>query len=335
MSQSLLDVQNLIAGYLTTEGERVMAVRDVSFSIEPGEVVGIAGESGCGKTTLAQAAVGLLQPPGEILSGSSLFAGQDVSKLSESKRRQMRWSEFSFVFQASMNVLNPVSRVSDQFSDVIRAHRPQVSDKEIRQMALDALRLVQIPSQFLDAYPHQLSGGMKQRVVIAMALVLRPKLVVMDEPTTALDVVVQRLILQRVAELKKELGFSILFITHDLSLLVSFADRIAIMYAGKIVEQARGRELYTDPLHPYTSALMQSFPPLHGTRERLHGIAGYPPSLRQLIPGCPFYERCSQRIEGVCDRIDPPLETISSKHEVACHLYDNRLEKEYTSAATQ
>jgi oligopeptide/dipeptide ABC transporter ATP-binding protein len=155
----------------------------------------------------------------------------------------------------------------------------------------------------------------------------------MDEPTTALDVVVQRLILQRVSELKKELGFSILFITHDLSLLVSFADRIAIMYAGKIVEQARGRELYSAPLHPYTSALMQSFPPLHGTRDRLHGIAGYPPSLRQPIKGCPFYERCSQRIEGVCNLIDPPLETISSKHEVACHLYDTRVEKEHINAA--
>jgi len=248
----------------------------------------------------------LLQPPGQILGGSALFNGEDIAQLSEEERRLMRWSEFSFIFQASMNVLNPVSRVRDQFADVIQAHRPRASSDQIQEMSLNALKMVQIPAQFLDAYPHQLSGGMKQRVVIAMALVLRPKLIIMDEPTTALDVVVQRLILQRVAELRKELGFSILFITHDLSLLVSFADRIAIMYAGKIVEEALGRELYSQPLHPYTSALMQSFPTLHSKRERLHGIAGYPPSLRQKIIGCPFFERCSQRIPDVCDRVDPP-----------------------------
>lgn len=322
MPQPLLDTQHLVAGYQAEDGSLVTAVRDVSMAIETGEVVGIAGESGCGKTTFAQAAVGLLQPPGYVFSGTSSFEGEDLARLDEKRLREMRWSEFSFVFQASMNVLNPVTSVRDQFADVVRAHRERASDREIEEIALNALAMVQIPRDFLDAYPHQLSGGMKQRAVIAMALALRPKLVVMDEPTTALDVVVQRLILQRVAELRKELGFSILFITHDLSLLVSFADRIAIMYAGKIVEEAPARELYKDALHPYTSALMHAFPPLHGERNRLHGIAGYPPSLRKPIVGCPFYERCEKRIAGVCDVVDPPLVPIDDGHEVACHLYD-------------
>ena len=313
----MLEIDGLSVGYGWTGRPVVTIVRDVSLSVAAGEVVGIAGESGCGKTTLALAATGLLDPPGRVLSGSVRYLGRDLATLSPSELRALRLTEISMVFQASMNVLNPVMRIRDQFLDAMAAHGVD-SPAEARRRAEETFDLVKVPRRFFDAYPHQLSGGMRQRAVIALAIVLRPQLLVLDEPTTALDVVVQRSILQSLNDLRHELGFGVVFITHDLSLLVEIADRIAIMYAGAIVEDAPAKDLYRHPHHPYTTALMEAFPPLGGERRRLEGIPGQPPDLRQPLPGCAFVPRCPIAIAGTCDTLVPPARRDDG-HLVACH----------------
>jgi peptide/nickel transport system permease protein len=316
-----LEISDLSVGYGWEGYPQVTVVRDVSLAVATGEVVGIAGESGCGKTTLALAATGLLEPPGRVTAGSVRYQGTDLFSLSPKERRGLRLSEISLVFQASMNVLNPVMRIKDQFLDAMAVHGVR-SSKEARARAEETFDLVKIPRRFLDAYPHQLSGGMRQRAVIALALVLHPKLLFLDEPTTALDVVVQRSILQSLNDLRKEFGFGVVFITHDLSLLVEIADRIAIMYAGSIVEEAPARQLYERPHHPYTEALMSAFPPIGGARRRLEGISGQPPDMRQLPAGCSFTPRCPKAIAGVCETIAPPaVESADGRRLVICHLY--------------
>ena len=259
--------------------------------------MGLAGESGCGKTTLAIAATALLEPPGRLLSGKILYQGTDLGLLSLEELRSLHLSEISMVFQASMNVLNPVARIQAQFLDAMKAHGIDSKEEALRR-AREMFDRVKLPLRFLEAYPHQLSGGMRQRAVIALALVLRPKLVFLDEPTTALDVVVQRSIIQMLNELRQELGFGVVFITHDLSLLIEIADRIAIMYAGSIVEEAPAKALYEHPDHPYTVALMNAFPPLGTVHKRLEGLTGQPPDLRQLPPGCSFAPRCPRAHRG-------------------------------------
>lgn len=319
----LLEVSHLTVGY-GWEGEpTVKVVQDMELTVHAGEVLGIAGESGCGKTTSALAATGLLEPPGRILSGEIRFQGRDLLAMSPEELRRLRLREIAMVFQASMNVLNPVMRVKDQFLDALAAHGV-TSAAQARQRTAAALDLVKVPRRFQDAYPHQLSGGMRQRTVIALSLVLRPKLIFMDEPTTALDVVVQRAILQSVDDLRRELDLSVVFITHDLSLLIEIADRIVIMYAGLVVEEAPAREVYDHPRHPYTRALMKAFPPLGGERRRLEGIAGQPPDLRRLPPGCPFAPRCPQRIADTCHAVRPLVVEVAADHRVACHLYPER-----------
>ncbi len=320
---TVLEIDGLSVGYGWTGRPVVTIVRDVSLTVGTGEVVGIAGESGCGKTTLALAATGLLDPPGQILSGSVRYRGTELTSLSAEELRRLRLTEISMVFQASMNVLNPVMRIRNQFLDAMAAHGVD-SASEARKRAEETFDLVKIPRRFFDAYPHQLSGGMRQRAVIALALVLRPKLLFLDEPTTALDVVVQRSILQSLDDLRRELDFGIVFITHDLSLLVEIADRIAIMYAGAIVEDAAARDLYQSPRHPYTSALMEAFPPLGGERRRLEGISGQPPDLRHLPAGCSFAPRCPRAMPGVCDSVDPPRTGRDDGHLVACHLHSEK-----------
>src|SRR5438309_5530572 len=267
------------------------AVDGVDLAIHEGEIVGLAGESGCGKTTVANAVMQILRPPARIAGGRILFQGEDLVGKSREELRRFRWRNVSMVFQSAMNALNPVMRVGDQFVDMMRAHE-RISKRDAFAQAGELLDLVGIDRRRIRAYPHELSGGMRQRVIIAMALALRPELVIMDEPTTALDVVVQREILQQIRDLQGELEFAVLFITHDLSLLFEVADRIAIMYAGEIVEEGPAARLHTDAKHPYTLGLIRSFPSLTGPLERMTGIAGTPPDLASPPAGCRFHPRC-------------------------------------------
>jgi peptide/nickel transport system ATP-binding protein len=313
----LLDIRGLCVEYLTPKGA-VRAAEDIWLSIAPGEIVGLAGESGCGKSTVAQAIMRLLRPPAMITSGQVLVDGDDVLDMDEAELARFRWCKVALVFQSAMNALNPVMKLGDQIADVIIHHRG-VTRAAARARAVELLDMVGIDEKRLDAYPHELSGGMRQRAVIAIALALDPPLLLLDEPTTALDVVVQREILQQIERLKKQLGFAILFITHDLSLLVEFADRIAIMYAGQIVEQAHARELFERPQHPYTQGLMRSFPPLTGAKQQLSGIPGAPPSLAHLPAGCRFHPRCPLATPQ-CAEIEQRLHQVGEGHLVACRL---------------
>lgn len=319
----LLELRDLHVGYGWDAASTTTIVRGVNLTVGDGEVVGVAGESGCGKTTLAMAAAGLIEAPGRITGGSVLFEGRDLATASTEEMREMHLAKISMVFQASMNILNPVMRIRKQFWDAMKAHGVR-SEDEAMQRAREMFDRVKLPVQFLDAYPHQLSGGMRQRAVIALALVLRPKLVFLDEPTTALDVVVQRSIIQMLNELRSELGFGVMFITHDLSLLVEIADKIAIMYAGTIVEEAPAQQLYESPDHPYTKALMNAFPPLGAARARMEGLPGTPPDMRSLPAGCAFAPRCPRAIEGVCDHLPPPEMTDGQAHRVVCHLLNQK-----------
>jgi peptide/nickel transport system ATP-binding protein len=322
---ALLRVEDLVVEYVA-DGRRTRAVDGVSLELAPGEILGLAGESGCGKSTLANAILQILRPPAEVAGGRIEFRGEDLLSMSRAQLRGIRWRHVSLVFQSAMNVLNPVMRVGDQFVDMFRAHA-RTGRAEALRRAGDLLELVGIDRARVRAFPHELSGGMRQRVVIAMALALEPELIVMDEPTTALDVVVQREILQELQTLKERLGFAVLFITHDLSLLVEFSDRIAIMYAGEIVESAPSEALFHRSLHPYTAGLMSSFPPLTGPLVPLVGIPGAPPNLARPPAGCRFNPRCPRctgadhRLYALQTEVRPTLHEVEPGHAVACHLY--------------
>jgi len=299
-SSSVLDIRDLSVVYRTPAGD-VRAVDHVNLALAPGEVVGLAGESGSGKSTLAYGACRLL-------------------KMRPDELRRLRWREIAIVFQSAMNALNPVLNVRDQLLDVIHAHL-KMSRDEAREKAGSLLDLVGIPRSRLRSYPHELSGGMRQRVMIAMALATEPEIIIMDEPTTALDVVVQRDILAQIVELKDRLGFSILFITHDLSLLLELADRIAVMYAGQFVEIATSDEIHREAAHPYTKGLLNSFPSLRGPRRELAGIPGSPPDLGNPAPGCPFVPRCGYA-RPECRDVDMRLLPVATSgdpdHVTAC-----------------
>jgi peptide/nickel transport system ATP-binding protein len=323
----LLEIRNVSVDYGSGD-EAVHAVRDVSLTIHEGEAIGLAGESGSGKSTLALAVTRLLRNPATISAGEVIYhprSGEsvDLAQLTRDELRPLRWDEIAIVLQSAMNALNPVLNIQTQLTDVLRDHRPQMSKKERIERAGELLVTVGVNRDRLRAFPHELSGGMRQRAMIAMALALNPKLIVMDEPTTALDVVTQRQILEELTGLREQFGFAVLFITHDLSLLLEMADRIAVMYAGKLVEVAGGAAVYHQPAHPYTAGLLSSFPPLSGPRRQLVGIPGSPPDLRQLPTGCPFAPRCSHRTE-VCDQSPPELtapanaDGTSSERLVAC-----------------
>ncbi|MGA8112248.1 MAG: ABC transporter ATP-binding protein [Actinocatenispora sp.] len=290
------------------------AVDRVSLTLRRGEILGLAGESGSGKSTLANAVARLLRPPAVVPGGEVVYHrsdGTDVDVLRMDKRelRRFRWKELAVVFQSAMNSLNPVATVGAQIDDVLRAHQPGRPTAERRERAVALLRRVGISADRSRSYPHELSGGMRQRAAIAIALALNPEVIIMDEPTTALDVVVQRDILREIAALRAEYGFAVVFITHDLSLLLSMSDRIAVMYAGRLVELGAARQVHDGPRHPYTLGLLRSFPTLRGPRQELLGIPGTPPDLRDLPPGCPFHPRC-RFARDVCGTDVPALRPV-------------------------
>jgi len=321
----VLEIDDLSVAYRTQAGD-VRAVNQVSLDLRAGEVVGLVGESGSGKSTLAYGACRLLRAPALITGGSVRYRGRrmprpvDILELTADQLTGLRWREIAIVFQSAMNALNPVLNVRDQMLDVIHAHL-DVGRGEAMDKVGSLLDLVGIPRSRLRSYPHELSGGMRQRVMIAMALATDPEVVIMDEPTTALDVVVQREILAQIAELRHRLAFSILFITHDLSLLLEFADRIAVMYAGRLVEVATADEIHHEAAHPYTMGLLNSFPSLHGPRRELAGIPGSPPDLLSPGPGCPFMPRCGYS-RPACAEVDMSLIRVTSStdpsHVTAC-----------------
>ncbi|WP_305815830.1 ABC transporter ATP-binding protein [Photobacterium leiognathi] len=322
MTNPQISIRNLCVDYITDAGD-VRAVNNVSFDIGKGEIFGLAGESGCGKSTVAFSLMRLHKPPAFITGGEVIFDGHgDILKKSDLAMSAFRWSEISMVFQSAMNALNPVLTMEEQFCDVIMRHTSMTRQQAVRR-AEGLLEIVDIHPSRLRDYPHQFSGGMRQRLVIAIALALNPKMIIMDEPTTALDVVVQREILQKIYALKEEFGFSILFITHDLSLMVEFSDRIGIMYSGELIEVAPSKEILEKPFHPYTEGLGSSFPPLTGPKTKLTGIPGNPLNLLEIPQGCRFQARCSKTIEA-CFKTPTQLTQIEPGRLSNCHLFTKR-----------
>lgn len=316
--EPLLDVRNLTVAYETAKGP-VVAVRNVNLTIYPNETVGLIGESGSGKSTMAYAILRLLRQNTRIISGQVRILGTDIYALSPEELRKFRWEKVAMVFQSAMNALNPVMTVEEQIVDTLQSHRPAMSKAEARGRARELAELVRIDVKRLNSYPHELSGGMRQRIVIAIAIALEPALVVMDEPTTALDVVVQRSILDQIREVQMQKGFSILFISHDFSLVMELANRIAIMYAGKIVETTDSSGLGGEAgrHHPYTDGLWNAIPKLIGKQVTIAGIPGSPPNLGQLPTGCAFHPRCSLA-DDLCRRETPELHDIAGR-QIACH----------------
>ena len=328
---AVLEIRNLSVDYGYGD-QAVHAVMDADLVLRRGRVLGLAGESGSGKTTLAMAAIRLLRAPAVITRGQVLFHSQpftddgpkgtiDLLAAGPSQLRELRWSEIAVVLQSSLNALNPVITVGAQFDDMLRAHRPRMDRDARRARSVELLDMVGIAKERLTSYPHELSGGMRQRAMIAMALALEPQVMILDEPTTALDVVTQREVLEELMGLRDRLGFAALFITHDLSLLVELADDIAVMYAGRVMERAPAEALFRAPRLPYTHGLLNCFPPLHGKRAPMQGIPGSPPDLRDLPSGCAFHPRCAWAMDR-CKSEIPALEPIGAiGRDVACWLH--------------
>lgn len=317
-AEPLLQVRDLSVSYDTPRGP-VTAVDEVSLELHRGEFLGIVGESGCGKSTLLFGIAQLLNAPATITGGSVEFRGQDLVLMDDRALAPVRWRHLSVVMQSAMNALNPVKPLQAQFADVMRAHG--ISDRaEITDRSTDMLRLVGIDARHLTSYPHQLSGGMRQRAMIAMALLFTPDLVIMDEPTSALDVVAQRSLMMQVKELQRELGFAVLFVTHDMSLVSHFSDRLMVMYAGREVELGATRQIFAEPRHPYSRGLLDAFPSLRGPKVALTGIPGSPPALDAMPPGCRYAPRCPYRM-AECEAVEPALFT-SGGVEVRCLLHD-------------
>ncbi len=320
----LLEVRDLTVEYDT--GDRpVVAVDHVDLDVHAGEFVGVVGESGCGKSTLLFAIAQLLSSPAAITGGSVTFQGQDLVGMSEKKLSALRWRDFSVVMQSAMNALNPVKSIGAQFRDTIMAHDEPVADER----PAEVLRLVGIDPIHLNSYPHQLSGGMRQRAMIAMALLFTPDLIIMDEPTSALDVVAQRSLMVQIKELQKQLGFAVIFVTHDMSLVSHFSDKLVVMYAGQVVEFGDTRAVFDHPEHPYSAGLLDAFPSIRGPKVPLTGIPGSPPNLADPPPGCRFQPRCPKAFED-CPKIEPELYQVGAV-QARCLLHVKEPVRERTS----
>jgi peptide/nickel transport system ATP-binding protein len=316
----VLSVEGLTTNYKTLRGW-VRAAEDVSFEVEQGEAMGLAGESGCGKSTVALSLLKILPPGGRIRKGKIILSGQDLVPLSEKEMRKIRWKGISIVFQGAMNALNPVFKVGDQIAEAIKTHEPKVADSDVKERVAKLLETVGIEPSRANNYPHEFSGGMRQRALIAMALAADPTMVVADEPGTALDVIVQAQILRLLRDLKDKLGLSMILISHDLSIIAETCEKVAIMYAGRIVEYGDAVTIFKNPKHPYTQGLIKAFPSIKGEKVRLTSIPGSPPDLLNPPAGCRFNPRCPY-VMDVCKRVEPTLEEHGDKgHTVSCHLY--------------
>ncbi len=322
--ERVLDVRNLKVYYFTSKGP-VRAVDDISFYINKGETLGVVGESGCGKTTLGTALLNMPTPPGKVVGGEIIIDGTNILELNENQlRKNVRWEKISMVFQGAMNSLTPAYTIEKQMLETLRYHR-ELDEQEARERIKKYVNLVGLSDDVLKRYPHELSGGMKQRIVIAMALFLEPELVICDEPTTALDVVVQAQIINLLKELKQKLNLSFIFVTHDLATEAEVADRIMVMYAGKIAEIGTNEQIYGEqgPMHPYTSNLLAATPRLHKKVDKLSFIPGSPPDLLNPPAGCRFHLRCPVVMEK-CRTEEPPLKEVEKDHYVACwRCYEN------------
>ena len=314
----VLEVRDLRVHYATPLGD-VIAVNGVSLDVYEGETLGLVGESGCGKSTLAMAILRLVQPPGRIVSGQVRILGTDLVRLKDAELRQVRWSQVALIPQGAMNSLNPVMRVKNQIAEAIETHQGTRDPAELKERILRLLAMVGLPGRVYNMYPHELSGGMKQRVCIAMAISLAPSLIIADEPTSALDVVVQRVVAQTLLDVKRTLGVSMILIGHDMGLMAQLVDRIAVMYAGNIVEIAPVKDIFAEPLHPYTQLLLASIPSVK-ERKPLVVTEGLTHDLRRPPPGCIFQLRCPFVMDK-CREVVPPLRELRPNHYAACHLY--------------
>lgn len=321
MSENILEVQDLEIRYVTDE-ETVRAVNDISFSLKEGESIGLVGETGAGKTTTALGIMGLVpDPPGEVVGGSIVFDGQDLLKLPEKQMREIRGGKISMIFQDPMTSLNPVMTVGDQIAEVVLLHN-KMSKAQAKKRAMEMLEQVGIPGSRCDDYPHQFSGGMKQRVVIAIALACSPKLLIADEPTTALDVTIQAQVLELMRKLKETYNTSMILITHDLGVVAKICDKVAVVYAGEIIETGTLKEIYTDKRHPYTIGLFDSLPDIENDASTLKVIQGSVPDPSDLPDGCKFHPRCPYAAEA-CKTGRVPLTLLEGTHMVRCNRYRN------------
>lgn len=320
---SLLEVEDLTTYYKTLRGY-VKAVEHCSFSIEKGEALGLAGESGCGKTTIALSLLRILPPGGKIMQGKIIIDGTDIVKLQEEKvRKRIRWKEISLVFQGAMNAMNPVIIVKDQIVEAIRLHEHKISKKEAEERVKKLFELVGVEPSRADNYPFEFSGGMRQRAMIAMAVACSPKLLIADEPGTALDVIVQAQVIKLLEELKSKLGMTLILISHDLSLIAEVCEKTAIMYAGNIAEIGDSVSIFKNPLHPYTRGLVLAFPNIKSEKVKMVSIPGSPPDLLNPPTGCRFHPRCQYAMD-VCKKVNPQLIAVEKNHRVACHLVNKK-----------
>jgi peptide/nickel transport system ATP-binding protein len=320
--QPILEVRDLRTYYHTPRGP-AKAVDGVSFDLYPGQRFGLIGESGSGKSTIALSLLRLIRPPGKIEGGSVLLDGVDLLSLSDEEMRQKRLADIALISQGAMNSLNPVIRVRTMMEDAFRSHNIDLTPDQMAERIASLLTRVGLSPSVADLYPHQLSGGMKQRVCIAIAISLEPKVIIADEPTSALDVVVQRRVMQTLRRVQEEIGAAVILIGHDMGLMAQFADHVGVMYGGKLAEEGPVRELFANPAHPYSQLLMESLPNLQ-SREMSRGVAGQPPSLLAPPPGCVFHPRCPYVMER-CKVDVPQLQTVASRHRAACHLLDEKV----------
>ncbi|MBF4134229.1 MULTISPECIES: ABC transporter ATP-binding protein [Streptomyces] len=322
----LLDVRDLQVEFHTREGV-AKAVNGVSYSVDAGETLAVLGESGSGKSVTAQAIMGILDtPPGHITGGEIIFEGRDLLTLKEDRRRKVRGAEMAMIFQDALSSLNPVLTVGEQLGEMFTVHRG-MSRKDAKARAVELMDRVRIPAATarVAQYPHQFSGGMRQRIMIAMAMALEPKLIIADEPTTALDVTVQAQVMELLAELQREYNMGLILITHDLGVVADVADKIAVMYAGRIVETAPVHDIYRAPAHPYTRGLLDSIPRLDQKGQELYAIKGLPPNLLAIPPGCAFHPRCPLA-QPVCTTDEPPLYEVDPRRRSACHFWKETLD---------